>query len=542
MSQSELATAAAQVILNATHWLIEAVRKHWWTAMTGAVLFGMTFLIGSSILTWYGSFFAKEIVLLVGPAGSTSWRQGDDFADAIKKASPAFGLKYRVRQELTNGYDEIQHRIANDTTGTIVGFGFEAINPELNIPQILIPLDWEYLHVLCSRQFIIDTYSMSSRQQPLRLTDVLPEIKPGRIYLGPHESGTRRIAETILSRCGRLADEYSVPGITDWEEAEVAIATGKIDLVFYSGPLGSKTIRIFAKSSVLLNLDDMAPALSNEAGSSIWVAQLEQNTSFVNIHRSHHDAKTLLRHASLSTKEDDDPRDALKFCPEAIKTVSSRGLLICSPAMSAYDAFQIAKSVQENCRSIPSNLWNSRPIQKSTDQYPVSEISLPIHPGAKRLKQNQPYYDSIDPRGWPQWFQAALLTLLTALVGILLGKIKEKLVLSTPPVDVAAIQEDVNALRQEIAGLPADHTQQTSEALAEKLTRLELELKKSESQMAAQNFDELTGQLQKLRALLHENSSATFPTEFQKTPSELNPNDSSEPGAPHKRRKRKAAE
>ncbi|OYW23031.1 MAG: hypothetical protein B7Z55_03950 [Planctomycetales bacterium 12-60-4] len=436
-------------------------------------------------VSYYRDWYGKGIEILTGPAGASSWRKADDIETAILNATPAPLLRYQVTQRETQGFDHIQRLLAKDTSGTKIGFGMEATNHDEGFGQatVLVPLDWDYLHILCRRQLIVDLEEYLEvkidPETPLRLGRVLSWIEEaesrrknktgasnksegearrtaaetpqvfgtvGRMYVGPQLSGTRRFAEWVLDHYGLDVDDCAATGIGDWNEACVQTKQGELDFLFFSGPLGAGTVDGLTSESVLLSIDDICDAVAKQNEMRVSPAEFPQNsyrasTTFSdglarseasNAPSEPADATEMTNESSGSESgegesSNKDAAKALRFCPAGTKTISTRRVLLCSPQMSAFDAYQIAKAVKETLPATISESWRSAPPNSAADVRPSGELVLPIHPGALPLKRGEPLRTLFDPWTWPAWCQTLAATFLFAFLSGMIAPRQAKL-------------------------------------------------------------------------------------------------------------------
>ena len=119
------------------------IRRHWVALMSLAV-FVLSF---HALWLVYDAAADREIVIYTGLPGSDCHEIAARLERTLSKHCTAYGSKYRVRMEETNGADEIHERVRQDTTGRAVGF---AQDEHGNAPEALAvaPLELDYLHVI----------------------------------------------------------------------------------------------------------------------------------------------------------------------------------------------------------------------------------------------------------------------------------------------------------------------------------------------------------------------------------------------------------
>jgi hypothetical protein len=320
----------------------------------------------------YQSSFHKELVILAGPAGSSSWRSADRIASELRNTPRIPGVNYVVRVEATNGLEEIAGRITSDRQGEVIGFSQNRLNPPDRM-SMLLPLDYDYLHILCRARFLIES---APGLDVKNFGALLPSIEPGKVFAGPPGSGTRVLAERILARYGRDEAELQEllhPAIDDWLEARAALKSGRVDLVFYSGPIGATTIEDIAvkdKSAVLIGLEDIQSALMRHENYSYRPVKFPLN-------------------AYSAEPWDFAPggfaaQVKLQFCPAELKTIAARRLLVCSSDMPPDDAFLIAKAAQSALASDGNIIgdWKAAPPDVLAVAPPEDSLGVTAHPGA----------------------------------------------------------------------------------------------------------------------------------------------------------------
>src|SRR5262249_35915731 len=131
--------------------------------------------------------------------------------------------------------------------------------------RFLVPLDYDYLQILCRPELITGEAPQGSAYQ---LRNVLDKLRHARVFAGPAGSETRELTESVFSRYGKGLEKLLNPAIQDWVQAQAALEAGDLDLVFYMGPFPSDTVQNFAdgQSAVLLGIDDIQDALSRHEG------------------------------------------------------------------------------------------------------------------------------------------------------------------------------------------------------------------------------------------------------------------------------------
>jgi hypothetical protein len=239
------------------------IRRHPLPVVVAVVVALTGFVVWES----YRRTASREITVLIGPPGSSGRRMGTRVAEQLDVTSPGPGVQYGTSLRSTQGYEEMRDILSTDKKGLTVGFAIDDGGTDSNL-RVLMPLDWDYLHVLVRTKFLQDNFA-ARPQWPSQLGDVVEQLGERKVFIGPTSSGTRRIAQVVLekyfpvSRQRKIADLVA-PDIDDWEEVQSALRSGKIDLAFYTGPIESKTVQEIAGegTAVLLGLNDIADAVA----------------------------------------------------------------------------------------------------------------------------------------------------------------------------------------------------------------------------------------------------------------------------------------
>jgi len=347
-------------------------------------------LLGSAVVVltvafaWatYRDLATKRLTLLVGPAGGTTMRDARLIKERLEKAASSwYGPACHVRLEATEGYEENRRRISQDGDGQIFGFAHDGFGSavELDKVRVLLPLDKTHLHIIVRRPtsgvtaLPVNSASAPSEApaesaQPLRdpkialFSGSLDRLAPGRVYLGPPDSGTRQLAEAVLKYYGHNADRFPTFGIASWSEMRAALKTGAIDVAFCAGPKNSPVIQQIADDNdcVLVGLNGDREAICQDC------AHLEPS-QFV----------------ARSYNKD--------FCAADCHTIASRRVLLCSPAMSDKDAYLISKIAFDSLRNLGPDV--GFPTVQNTENY-RNDLRYELHNGAVLFSQNKgaPYF------------------------------------------------------------------------------------------------------------------------------------------------------
>jgi hypothetical protein len=324
----------------------------------------------------YSRHNTRAIEFYIGTWRGAGREPGRLIQGQAEKQSKEFRGGYKIALRGSDGFEENRRLINQDQTGGIIGFVHEGFGDASNL-RLLLPLEWNYLHILCSADSLKQwnlRRSPSSGVKPETLTlkhlaaHLKSEKSRGRVYLGPRESGTRQLAELVLRHHGLVPDHISAPGIANWDDMRAALKTGQIDLAFKCGPLNDKVIESIAheKSAVLVGLNGVADAL------------VKQN-----------------EYLARETFEADSYRTG-DFCPTPLETVASRRVLVCSSAMSEQDAFYLAQAADAALRSSINIRWDTLPPSEASRK--ARDFAIRLHPGAQSFQQG-----ATPTRVWAQY-------------------------------------------------------------------------------------------------------------------------------------------
>lgn len=351
----ELFVAVGQLLQSTCVWFFRAAQKH--TAAFLASAFVVLALM--TAWSWYLQWRTIEFVILVGPGGGGTVEHAKQLSRKIAENSSSLGYTYVARVDGTEGSEEIRRRISEDRTGRMVGFGHDGFGSASNV-RILLPLDRNYVFILARRDFLKKLGVPTNKK--VRFVDLATKensLKAGRIFLGPPGSGTRQLAELVLSRYELDPVKYSTNGVTDWTDMRAALNNKRIDVAFYSGPLDADVIQKISsdKSSVLVGLDgDRGPIVQGRI--HVLPANIE----------------------AKSFSNDD-------FCPEKIETIASRRVLICSPMMADRTAYMLSTQAHLAMRDVvPEIDWNNPP----PDAPRTEGLTFQLHPGAQLHRDKTP--------------------------------------------------------------------------------------------------------------------------------------------------------
>src|SRR5258708_7851138 len=119
---------------------------------------GVLFALGAAFVAYVALFmyqakFNEEIVILTAARGTSSWRSVDRIVEKLREVERVPGVKYTVRTETTNGAEEIGERVRGDRRGNVIGYYQNEKDPPSDM-RVLVPLDYDYLQILCRPELI----------------------------------------------------------------------------------------------------------------------------------------------------------------------------------------------------------------------------------------------------------------------------------------------------------------------------------------------------------------------------------------------------
>ena len=208
----------------------------------------------------------------------------------------------------------------------------------------------------------------------------------------------------ILSQYNVNTSSHAATGIADWTGMRQAFQEKMIDLAFYCGPVGSKTIMSIAgdETVALIGVGPIAEALALQQNMVVVPAKLPENLARAEV------VQPLSAIHGEGTGEG--MSQPIPFCPSGLDTISVRRFLICSSSLSTADAYIIARAAKKSLEGdylIDFNL-NRVPFVRDV-QAPPSHIHL--HPGTELLRDHKSLVLWINPNTWPSWLQITLFGL-----------------------------------------------------------------------------------------------------------------------------------
>ncbi|MSR58471.1 MAG: hypothetical protein EXS05_12595 [Planctomycetaceae bacterium] len=452
--------------------------------------------------TWF-SYGQVQLVMFVGPAGSSTAQVGPRLVEEIAKNRNASGVRYRVSLEPTLENVSISERMAFESSRIPLGIIEDGLGESDGQNggdlRALLPMEWDYLFVLCSRTLLAEVHEASgSKDLPATLADVIHFAKQGkhqrRLFLGPEKTSSHKMAKLALEKYGALPDEHLAKGIADWREMRAAFKAEELDLAFYSGPIGGGLIEDVAHDEkvVLLGLGDITEAIQHETGFQYYAARLPRNLVLAKAHVPRQDSR----------KSDSE----VEFCRGDLQTIASRRVLACPRLLSTADAFLIASvargTLQENGYRI--NLQADDPPYGADSNLKCHLRMLP-HPGLELLKNGKSPLVWRDWNTWPGWAQAAASILLGLLaldaLRLMTSRIDRKPTEKQPPAtdDFAATPSTAKPTNDDYAGLDRQ------------LTSYEAQVDEKTHRDIAKELAEWDERLRDLRKAIHRSPGLTEP-------------------------------
>jgi hypothetical protein len=351
---------------------------------------------------WYASS-ERSLVFFPGSPGSSTSAIGPRIAEQIALAASPGGGRYHIAVESTSDNVSIRERMAAENNRYALGIiedgnGFERGDNQSDALRVLLPLEWDYLFVLCSPKL----YARASLtvKEPKTLADVIAHVEAGMLYTGPEKSTTARMAGLALSKFGSVAIDKMARGIGDWREMRSALKRGELELVFAKGPLGSSLLSDVAgdESAVLLGLGPITEAIQRETGFQVYNAVLPPSLCY-------------------ATSVDIAGGQPVAFCRPELTTLASRRVLACPKTLSTADAYVLANIARRVCEEDEYQInLKADDIPRGSDAPRPAELRMPIHPGLQYLRDQKAPFVLRDWNTWPTWLRSALLILAGLLV------------------------------------------------------------------------------------------------------------------------------
>ncbi len=455
--------------------LKEAIDRFGWSLIILVVLLStaVTYILAIE-------FFRGEFELVSGPSDSTGGYYSEQIISDYKElkdkgTSPFSRIKY-ISQTPSSGFLDSFQQVASDESGKVFGFaqdGFVSAGKEVDDVRILLPLEKNYLFVLCNKEYIDRLNSECGCNDPSFLETVFDSIdsdgadetpptpddvpaekqkligaatadkinvksvpcdvfderpmglfefayfvkflieehsnrvaalKP-KIYVGPEESGTKQLADSLLEHYG-MTESCCKKIIPTQEEGFRDLVnklnSGEADLAFFVGSRDDEKIKKLARErkTFLLSLGNDVEGI---VAASKW--PLEKGHLFRNEFGGTNVVRVRSSYLYLPGFTSERPfkiRIPTLFC-EGIEAISTRRVLICSKNMHTNDAYAITQFSRKSlAKFVPILEWDKGP---QGEVVAVKNYAFEFHDGSTLVRENS--------KPFPTW----LIALSTALFG-----------------------------------------------------------------------------------------------------------------------------
>jgi TRAP-type uncharacterized transport system substrate-binding protein len=413
MSNDERQDTDTQIVLKTSIPVLRWCAKNW--IVIGFTLTFFLFTYFGIIL--YRTQLGEEIVVLTAIRGTSSWRSGGRVAQRISQHERFPGVPFTARVEITDGAGEIKDRIQSDSRGNVIGYFLNQTTTPDNI-RVLLPLDYDYLHVLFRVDRLLEEGVTTFTNE---LSEVSKLIRRGRVFAGPPGSDSRALFEQIFPLYWHNKDDepedYLNPALDDWLQARSALKQGQLDAVFFLTPFESKTVIDIARdqTSVLLGINDISAALSDSEGTALLDETFPESSYY----------------AGNVTIDDANAPARFTFCPKGLATVAVRRVMVCSEAMRKSDAYQIAAAVRSALKEDSPQIGESDVPPLGKDTLPAHYKLMEPHDGALLHGEDTPPQRFTSVSSWhPAWLSsiAGLVPVVFGFVVKLIGTVKPEAV------------------------------------------------------------------------------------------------------------------
>lgn len=344
--------------------------------------------------TWH-TMGQSQLVLFVGTPGSSTSRIGPVLAEEIRSRPNSNGVDFRIVTEPNLENIGLRDRMATESSRIPLGVVEDAMSSngrDLIQLRALVPMEWDYLFVLCNRKLV----EKAGANPALTLAEVIDGFKKanGKMYLGPSQSNSNRMARKVLGKFDLAIDEYQAKGIADWDELRDALKKEDVQLAFFSGPMGDANIERIGGDGkvVMLSVGNIAEAIQQETGFQYYAARFPGNLVVAN-------AEAVPQGKSKN-------KIPVAFCRSDLQTIASRRVLACPASLPTADGYILtmaARKALENYGYHINLKADDRPYGASDKV--TCRLRMQPHPGMVLLRDNvQPIVWS-DWTTWPSWFQ-----------------------------------------------------------------------------------------------------------------------------------------
>jgi|GEM_PF-3149296 len=394
---------------------------------------------------WF-SYGERQLVMFVGAPGSSTAAIGRELVKEISRTRDSRGVNYKIALEPTPENLSIRDRMTYEANRIPLGIVDDGQMQGDNL-RALLPLEWDYLYVLCSHTLLKETADARSaatdetatkpgaptneqtvkpagtgdggqaavvksdsakvdERDVLTLADVIAYVTSNenkhKVFLGPSNTSSYKMARFTLRKFGGISDAHLATGIADWDAARVALQTGDLGLVFYSGPLGTDFIDDVAsdKMAVLLDLGDITDAIQHSTGFQVYAATLPANLGAAKVHDK-----------TSTTPDLDTP---VAFCRDKLKTIACRRVLACPRSLPTSDAYLLASAALAVLvdQEYYVNLNADDPPHNDPAATIKTHLLMPSHPAMKLLQEGTEPIVWRQWNTWPVWLKTVVLILL----------------------------------------------------------------------------------------------------------------------------------
>lgn len=383
--------------------LLETAGRHLQSVLN-ALLIAVCIAVSWHLWTSYDQ---RHFVLFVGPAGSSTAVVGPKLVDAMIRETDGNGSHFAVSLESTPSSISIRERMLFESTRIPMGIiedGPQSRGESAHQLRALLPIEWDYLFVVCSREFLTRINVRPVADRPITLGEVIKRVGSGKLYLGPENTNSFALASLALAKYDQPKLEHYATAITDWDQMRTAFKGGLLELAFYSGPMGNSLIEKLASDGtvVMISLGDVTDAIQFEQGQSAYAAKFPENLGVQK--SSDEEPATWWQSLQWPLQK---KGDVIPFCGQGLRTLATRRVLAVPRTVSTSDAFLLAKIAQ---RTLQEDHYH---INLKADDLPHGsssdvkcELRMVPHEALELLRQNKAPVMLRDPLTWPWWAQA----------------------------------------------------------------------------------------------------------------------------------------
>ncbi|MFN9371654.1 MAG: hypothetical protein ACK6D3_07190 [Planctomycetaceae bacterium] len=379
------------------------------------------------LLMQYGVNRARrglEIEILGGPPGTAGSRLAERLQSQLQSTDCYPGVPYRPSIKPTDGFVHNSRLLSEPSDKVRVGF----IDNQPEKPaamRLIAPMDYDLMHIVCRCDVFESECKVKTEDntQPnstdKHLNDVCSALRrsfeqkegPLRIYAGERESATRQLTLDLFSVHGikqKHFDQLQLPGLRNYEEAVAALRNREIAVLIYMGPVVSKTIQDLARDSADPKGRKYSLVSLGETGKNYAVSN---------------NGRFIFPKFVPNVYTDTPDVESSRFCPDNIRTLGCRRLLVCNEATPR----RVANAIRSAALKEFSKDHNY--LGKLTVDLSSPSLESPIKDEIK-----VPEYDSIDSpnildwldvRNWTAWGQGVLVWVGGVVLGLVNDRIKQ---------------------------------------------------------------------------------------------------------------------